>query len=203
MLAATTTTNAWLGDSTDTLAQRYGKPKRIELTTGDIPTQKGQYAELKESYGTNVSLIAQLSTNYDEVGYGMDLVETRTRYSFVTNGLGIAVYIGNTGEKYNGTDFSGRSAREIVRAGSVWQKNKSGDKFTHPVPIPPAVVDAFLENNKGDSTWLDGWLPYSVPGVYLRHTADKMRLAIAQGASEHQLYRVEVRMVDDKIRAAN
>jgi hypothetical protein len=203
MLAATTTANAWLGDSLDTLTQRYGKPRRIESTTGDIPTQKGQYAELKESYGTNVSLIAQLSTNYDEIGYGMDLVETRTRYLFVTNGLGIVVYIGTTGEKYNGADFSGRSAREILRAGSVWRKDNSGDKFTHPVPLSPSVVDAFLENDKGDSTWIDGWQPFSAPGIYLKHTADKMRLAIAQGASEHQLYRLEIRMVDDKSRLAN
>jgi hypothetical protein len=203
LLAATTTANAWLGDTLDTLTHRYGKAAWMESTTGEIPTQKGQYAELKEAYGTNVSLIAQLSTNYDAIGYGMDLVEIRTRYLFVTNGLGTVVYIGNTGETYNGADYSGRSAREILHAGSVWQKDTSGDKFTHPVPIPTPVVDAFLENNKGDSTWVDGWQPYSAPGLFLRHTADKMRLAIGQGPSEHQLYRVEVRMVDDKTRAAN
>jgi len=211
MCAATITANAWLGDSPATLDQRYGKPVWMQSTTGDIPGQKGQYAELKESYGTNVSLIAQMSTNYDEIGYGMDLVETRTRYRFVTNpatnsgqrGLSIVVYIGNPGETYNGADFSGRSAREVLYAGSIWQKNTSGDKFTHPVPIPPSVVDAFLENNQGDSTWVDGWQPYSSPGLYLKHTADKMRLAIGNGPSEHQLYRVEVRMVDDKTRAEN
>ena len=211
ILAATTTANAWLGDSLTTLNQRYGKPAWMQSTSGDIPAQQGQYAELKEAYGTNVSLIAQLSTNYDEIGYGMDLAETRTRYLFVTNpemnsgraGLGIVVYIGNRGETYNGTDFSGRSAREILRAGSIWQKDPSGDKFTHPVPIPPSVVDAFLEHNKGDSTWVDGWQVHSAPGLYLKHTADKMRLAIGQGPSEHHFYRVEVRMVDDKTRAAN
>jgi len=203
MLAATATANAWLGDSLVSLDQHYGKPAWMQSTTGDIPTQKGQYAELKEGYGTNVSLIAQLSTNYDEIGYGMDLVEIRTRYLFVTNGLGIVVYIGNPGETYNGTDYSGRSAREILHAGSVWQKDTSGDKFTHPLPIPPSAVDAFLEHNKGDSTWVDGWLVHSAPGLYLKHTADKMRLAIGQGPSEHQFYRVEVRMVDDKTRAAN
>jgi hypothetical protein len=203
MLAVATTANAWLGDSLATLNQSYGNPLWMQSTTGDIPTQKGQYAELKESYGTNVSLIAQLSTNYDETGYGMDLVEIRTRYLFVTNGLSIAVYIGNGGETYNGTDFSGRSAREILRAASVWQKDSSGDKFTHPLPIPPSVVDAFLEHNQGDSTWVGGWQPYSAPGLYLRHTVDKTRLAIGQGPSENQLYRVEVRMVNDKTRAVN
>jgi hypothetical protein len=203
MLAAATTANAWLGDSMASLDQHYGNPVWMQSTTGDIPTQKGQYAELKEGYGTNVSLIAQLSTNYDEIGYGMDLVEIRTRYLFVTNGLGIVVYIGNRGETYNGADFAGRSAREVLHAASVWRKDTSGDKFTHPLPIPPSVVDAFLEHNQGDSTWVDGWQPYSVPGLHLRHTADKMRLAIGQGPSERRLYRVEVRMVDDKTREAN
>ena len=211
MLAATSTANAWLGDSLATLDQHYGKPVWMQLTTGDTPTQKGEYAELKESYGTNVSLIAQLSTNYDEIGYGMDLVETRTRYLFVTNpetnsgqsGLSIVVYIGTPGETYNGVDFSGRSAREVLHAASVWQKDSSGDKFTHPVPIPPSAVNAFLEHNGGHSTWIDGWQPYPAPGLYLKHTSDKMRLAIGQGPSERQFYRVEVRMVDDKTRAAN
>jgi len=201
MLAVATTANAWLGDSLATLNQSYGNPLWMQSTTGDIPTQKGQYAELKESYGTNVSLIAQLSTNYDEIGYGMDLVETRTRYLFVTNGLGIVVYIGTTGEKYNGADFSGRSAREIISSGAVWEKDKSGDKFRHPVPLAPSVVDTFLENNKGDSIWADAWQPSAVPGTWLKRTTDKMRMAIAHGTSEHELYRVEVRMVDDATRA--
>jgi len=70
-LAAITTANAWLGDSEPTLAQRYGSPRAVELSTGDIPTQKGFYVELTEAFTTNISLIA--STNND---YNLDLVET-------------------------------------------------------------------------------------------------------------------------------
>ena len=49
-LAAITTANAWLGDSEPTLAQRYGSPRAVELSTGDIPTQKGFYVELTEAF---------------------------------------------------------------------------------------------------------------------------------------------------------
>src|SRR5580704_14180899 len=58
LLTAISTANAWLGDNEQELIQRYGKPRLVELTTGDIPTQKGYYAELKENFSTNVSLIA-------------------------------------------------------------------------------------------------------------------------------------------------
>ena len=201
LFGITTTANAWLGDSQDALIQRYGKPKLVELTTGNIPAQKGYYAELKENFSTNTSLIAWTGTNYNEIGYGMDLVETRSRYTFEKDGLKIVTYIGNAGEKYNGADFSDRSAREIINSGSVWEKDKSGDQFRHSVPLSPSVVDAFLENNKGDSTWPDAWQPSSVPGTWLKRTADKMRMAIAHGTSEHQIYQLEVRMVDDATRA--
>ncbi len=203
LLAAISIANASLGDSQDALIQRYGKPKLAELTTGDIPAQKGYYAELKESYSTNVSLIASIGTNYNEIGYGMDLVETRSRYTFDKDGLKIVAYIGNVGEKYNGADFSDRSAREIINAGTVWEKDKSGDQFRHPVPLSPSVIDAFLGNNKGESTWADAWQPSAVPGTWLKRTADKTRLAIAHGASEHSIYQIEVRMVDEASRAAD
>ncbi|MGD1019128.1 MAG: hypothetical protein ABSA12_07395 [Verrucomicrobiia bacterium] len=200
-IGAAATANAWLGDSQDALTQRYGKPTLVQLTTGDIPAQKGYYTELKESYGTNTSLIAWTGTNYDEIGFGMDLVETRSRYTFAKDGLPIVVYIGAAGEKYNGVDFAARSAREIINSGAVWETDKSGDKFRHPLPLAPSVVDAFLENNKGDSAWADAWQPSAIPGTWLRRTTDKMRMAIAHGTSEHELYQVEVRMVDDTTRA--
>jgi hypothetical protein len=200
-LGITATANAWLGDSQDALIQRYGKPTLVQLTTGDIPTQKGYYAELKENFSTNVSLIAWTGTNYDEIGYGMDLVETRTRDTFEKDGLKIVAYLGNAGEKYNGADFSARSAREIINSGAVWEKDKSGDQFVRSVPLSPSVVDAFLENNKGDSTWADGWQPSSIPGTWLKRTTDKVRMAIAHGTSEHQIYQLEVQMVDDQTRS--
>jgi hypothetical protein len=203
LLATISTANASLGDSQDALIRRYGKPKLAELTTGDIPAQKGYYAELKESYGTNVSLIASTDTNYNETGYGMDLVETRSRYTFEKDGLKIVAYIGNVGEKYNGADFSDRSAREIVNSGTVWETNTSGDKFRHPLPLSPSVIDTFLGNNKGESIWADAWQPSPIPGTWLKRTTDKMRLAIAHGASEHEIYQLEVRMVDDASRAAD
>src|SRR5580700_10289794 len=134
LLAAISTADAWLGDSETELIQRYGKPRVVELTTGDIPMQRGYYAELKENFSTNVSLIASTDTNYNSIGYGMDLVETRTRYKFENNGSGITVYVGNTNEQYSGVDFAGKSAREIVKSGTVWQKNKNGDKVAVPVP---------------------------------------------------------------------
>ena len=199
-LGIAATADAWLGDSQDALVQRYGKPTLVQLTTGDIPTQKGYYAELKQNYSTNVSLTAWTGTNYDEIGYGMDLVETRPRYTFEKDGLRTVVYVGNPGEKYNGADFSGLSAREIINAGSVWEKDKSGDQFRRSVPLSPSVVAAFLENNKGNSTWPDAWQPSGVPGTWLKRTADKARMAIAHGRAEDQLYQVEVRMVDDQTR---
>ena len=203
VLGITATANAWLGDSQDALIQRYGKPKLVELTTGGIPAQKGYYAELKENFSTNVSLIAWTGTNYDEIGYGMDLVETRSRYTFERDGLKIITYIGNAGEKYNGADFFDRSAREIVNSGAVWEKDKSGDQFRRSVPLSQSVIDAFLENNKGESTWPSAWQPSLIPGTWLKRTADKARMAIAHGTSEHQFYRLEVRMVDDLTRAAD
>jgi hypothetical protein len=193
LLGIAATANAWLGDSPDALIQRYGKPKLVELTTGDIPTQKGYYAELREKYSTNANPIAYADTNYSEIGYGM---ENRTRYTFEKDGLTIVAYIGNAGDKYNGADFAGRSAREIINCGTVWEKNKNGDKFTHPVPLSPAVINAALEDNKGDSTWTNDWQPYSIPGTYLKRTSDKARLAIAHGPSEHEIYRLEVRMTN-------
>ncbi len=197
----TATANAWLGDSPDALVQRYGKPKLVELTTGDIPAQKGYYAELKENFTTNTSLIAWTGTNYNEVGYGMDLVETRRRYTFEKDGLKIVTYIGNAGEKYNGADFSDRSAREIVNSSAVWEKDKSGDQYRRSVPLSQSVIDAFLENNKGESTWPDTWQSSAVPGTWRKRTADKMRMAIAHGTSERQIFQLEVRMVDDATRA--
>jgi hypothetical protein len=201
VLGIAATANAWLGDSQDALVQRYGKPALVQLTTGDIPTQKGYYAELKENFSTNVSLIAWTGTNYDEVGYGMDLVETRNRYTFEKDGLKIIAYTGNPGEKYNGADFSDRSTREIINSGAVWDKNKDGDKFRRSVPLTLSVINAFLENNKGDSTWPAAWQPSAVPGTWLKRTADKARMAIAHGTSEQEIYHLEVRMVDDTTRA--
>ncbi len=201
VIGVAATANAWLGDSQDALIQRYGKPTLVQLTTGDIPAQKGYYAELKENYSTNTSLIAWTGTNYNEIGFGMDLVETRSRYTFEKDGLDIVAYVGADGEKYNGVDFTGRSAREIINSGTVWENDKSGDKFRHTVPLAPSVVAAFLENNKGDSTWADAWQPSAIPGTWLKRTTDKMRMAIAHGISEHEIYRVEVRMVDDATRA--
>jgi hypothetical protein len=195
VLGLAATANAWLGDSEDALVQRYGKPALVQLTTGDIPTQKGYYAELKENFSTNVSLIAWTGTNYDEIGYGMDLVETRNRYTFEKDGLKIVVYTGNPG------DFSDRSAREIVYSGTVWEKDKSGDEFRRSVPLTQSVIDAFLENNKGDSSWPDAWQPSAVPGTWLKRSTDKVRMAVAHGVSEHEIYKIEVRMVDDQTRA--
>jgi len=108
-LTALTTANAWLGDSEPTLVQRYGPPHAVEISTGDIPRQKGYYVELTESFTTNVSLIASTNDNYN-----LDLVETHQRDTFTKSGLGIAVYVGTPGEKYNGVDVSGSSVREAI-----------------------------------------------------------------------------------------
>lgn len=202
-LGLTATAHAWLGDTEDALIQHYGKPTLVQSTTGEIPTQKGYYAELKENYNTNVSLVAWSGTNYNEVGYGMDLVETRPRFTFQKDGLTIIAYIGNPGEKYNGADFSDRSAREILNCGSVWKKDKSGDQFRQSVPLSPSAIDTFLKENQGDSTWADAWQPSLIPGTWLKRTADKTRLAIAHGTSENQIYQLEVRMVDDTAQPAN
>src|SRR5437016_6527958 len=115
--------NAWLGDSEPTLVQRYGPPRAVEISTGDIPTQKGYYVELTASFTTNVSLIASTNDNYN-----LDLVETRERYTFTKDSLGVTVYLGNAGEKYNGVDFSGLSVREVINCPLVWRKNTHGDK---------------------------------------------------------------------------
>jgi hypothetical protein len=198
-LTAVATANAWLGDSEPTLVQRYGPPRAVEISTGDIPTQKGFYVELTESFTTNISLIA--TTNND---YNLDLVETRQRDTFTKDSLGIVVYVGNVGEKYNGVDFSGASVREVINCPLVWRKNKNGDKVGHPVAFSPAAISALLENNKGNSTWADNWHTLSfIPGTYIKRTADKSRMAIAYGVSETEIHRLEFRMVDDAGKSAD
>ena len=198
LLTTISTANAWLGDSEDALSHRYGKPKTVEMTTGDIPTQKGYYAELKESFGTNVSLIASTDT-----GYSMDLVESRKRYTFQKDGSGIVAYVGNTDEKYNGVDFAGKSAREVVLCPVVWKKNKTGDKVGYPVAFSPSTINTILDNNKGDSVWADDWQTAPTPGAYIKRTLDKSRLAIAYGISENEVYRLDIEMVDDATKSMN
>jgi hypothetical protein len=198
-LTAITAANAWLGDSEPTLVQRYGSPHAVEISTGDVPTQKGFYVELTEAFTTNVSLIA--STNND---YNLDLVETRQRDTFTKDGLGITVYIGNVGEKYNGIDFSGSSVREVIHCPIVRRKNSHGDNVGHFMFFSPAAINTLLENNKGDSTWVDNWHTLSfIPGTYIKRTADKSRLAIAYGVSESEIHRLEVRMVDEAGKSAD
>lgn len=203
LLTTISTANAWLGDPVDGLTKRYGKPRAIEATTGDIPAQKGYYAELKENFSTNVSLIASTDKGYNEIGYGMDLVETRKRYTFEKDGVSTLVYLGNANEKYDGVDFAGKSAREVISARIVWQKNRNGDKVGHPVAFSPSAINAILETNKGNSTWADEWRPIAIPGAYIKRTTDKARLAIAYGVSQSEIYRLELRMVDDASRATN
>ena len=198
LLTTISTANAWLGDSEDALSHRYGKPKAVEMSNGDIPTQKGYYAELKENFGTNVSLIASTDT-----GYSMNLVETRKRYKFQKDGLGIVVYVGNTGEKYNGADFAGKSAREVVLCPVVSKKNKTGDKVGHPVAFSLSTINSILNNNKGDSAWADVWQANSTPGAYIKRTLDKSRLAIAYGVSENEIYRLDIEMVNDATKSMN
>src|SRR5882724_8355555 len=147
-LTALTTANAWLGDSEPTLVQRYGPPRAVEVSTGDIPTQKGFYVELTASFTTNVSLIASTNDNYN-----LDLVETHQRDIFTKSGLSIAVYVGTPGEKYNGVDFSGLSVREVINCPLVSRKNTHGDKVGHFMFFSAAAINALLENNKGNSTW--------------------------------------------------
>jgi hypothetical protein len=191
-LTAITTANAWLGDSEPALARRYGPPRTVEISTGDIPTQKGYYVELTEAFTTNVSLIA--STNND---YNLNLVETRQRDTFTKDGRRIAVYVGNIGEKFNGIDFSGASVREVVYCPIAWHKNPYHDNVGQFMFFSPSAINTLLDNNKGDSTWTDTWHPlFSVPGIYIKRTADKSRLAIAYGASENEIHRLEFRMVD-------
>jgi hypothetical protein len=202
-LATAQTARAWLGDTEDALTQHFGRPKAVEAATGDIPMQKGYYAELKENFSTNVSLIASTQKAYAEPGYGLDLVETRTRYKFEKDDLGIVVYLGNADEKYGGVDFAGKSAREVINCRIEWQKNKNGDKVGHSVAFAPAAVNAILDDNKGNSAWPDEWQSISVPGTYIKRTADKTRLAIAYGPSANAIYRLEVRMVDDASKATD
>jgi len=197
------TAHARLGDSEDALIQRYGKPRVIEATTGDIPMQKGFYAELKENFNTNVSLIASTDTNYNDIDYGMDIVETRTRYKFEKDGLRVTAYVGNADEKYGGVGFAGRSAREVIYSPFTWAKNKIGDKVGHPQPFSPTAINTILDDNKGDSIWSDGWQPGPSPGIYIKHTTDKSRMAIAYGPSENAIYRFEVRMISDEDQKAN
>jgi len=198
LLTTISTANAWLGDSEDALSHRYGKPKTVEMTTGDIPTQKGYYAELKENFGTNVSLISSTDTNYN-----MDLVENRKRYTFQKDGLGIVVYVGNANEKYNGVDFAGKSAREVVACPTVWQKNKTGDKVRYPVAFSLSTINTILDNNKGDSAWADVWQADPTPGAYIKRTLDKSRLAIAYGVSANEVYRLDIQMVNDATKSLN
>ncbi len=191
-LTAITTANAWLGDSEPTLVQRYGSPRAVEISTSDIPTQKGFYVELTEAFTTNISLLASTNNNYN-----LDLVETRQRDTFTKDGRNITVYVGNVGEKYNGVDFSGASVREVIRCPIAWHKNSHHDNVGHFMFFSPSVLNTLLENNKGDSTWEDTWHPLSsLPGIYIKRTADKSRLAIAYGASENEIHRLEFRMVD-------
>ena len=192
LLTAIPRANAWLGDSEDALTQRYGKPRAVEISTGDIPMQKGYYAELKENFSTNVSLIASTAK-----GYSMDLVENRKRYTFEKDGARIVVYIGNDGEKYGGVDFAGKSAREVITCPIVSKKNKNGDKVGHSVAFSQATIDSTLDNNKGDSAWADDWRSISIPGTYIKRTTDGTRMAIAYGVSDHEIYRLEIRMATD------
>ena len=198
-LTIITTANAWLGDSEPTLVQRYGSPRAVEISTDDIPTQKGFYVELTEAFTTNISLIA--STNND---YNLDLVETRQRDTFMKDGLKITVYVGNVGEKYNGLDFSGSSVREVVNCPIVWRLNSHHDNVGHFMFFSPSAMNTILDNNKGNSTWADSWHPLSsVPGIYIKRTADKSRLAIGYGASENEIHRLELRMVDQNGQTAD
>jgi hypothetical protein len=198
-LTIITTANAWLGDSEPTLVQRYGAPRAVEVSTGDIPTRKGFYVELTEAFTTNISLIA--STNND---YNLDLVETRQRDTFTKDGLGITVYVGNVGERYNAVDFSGSSVREVIRCPIVWRKNSHGDNVGHFMFFSPAAVNTLLENNKGDSTWADSWHTLSsLPGIYIKRTADSSRIAIAYGVSADKIHRIEFRMVDQNGQTAD
>jgi len=192
-LAAITTANAWLGDSEPTLVQRYGPPHAVEISTGDIPTQKGFYIELTEAFTTNVSLIA--STNND---YNLDLVEIHQRDTFTKDGLKITVYVGNVGEKYGDVDFSGASVREVINCPLVSRKNSHHDDIGRSLFFSPAAINTLLENNRGNSTWADSWHPLaSLPGIYVKRTADKSRIVIAYGASENEIHRLEFRMMDE------
>ncbi len=194
-----TTANAWLGDSEPTLVQHYGSPRAVEISTDEIPTQKGFYVELTEAFTTNISLIA--STNND---YNLDLVETRQRDTFAKDGLRIKVYVGNVGERYNGLDFSGSSVREVINCPIVWRLNSHHDNVGHFMFFSPSAMNTILNNNKGDSTWADSWHPLSsLPGIYIKRTADKSRLAIGYGASENEIHRLELRMVDQNGQTAD
>jgi len=191
-LTIITTANAWLGDSEPTLVQRYGSPHAVEISTGDIPTRKGFYVELTEAFTTNISLIA--STNND---YNLDLVETRQRDTFTKDSLGITAYIGNVGEKFNGLDFSGSSVREVINCPIVWNTNTHKDNVGIFRFFSSAALNTMLQNNQGDSTWADTWHPLSsLPGIYIKRTDDKSRLAIAYGTSVKEIHRLEFRMVD-------
>jgi len=192
LLTTIPTANAWLGDSEDALVRHYGKPKLIQLSNGDLPTEKGYYAELKENFGTNFSLITSTDTNYD-----MDLVENRKRFTFQKDNLRIVAYVGNSHDTYNGVDFTDKSAREVVYCPVVWRKNKVGDKVGYPVAFAQSTIHTILDNNKGDSSWADTWQPALTPGAYLKRTADNSRLAIAYGPSATEIYRLEVRMTHD------
>jgi len=198
-LTALTTANAWLGDSEPTLVQRYGPPRAVEVSTGDIPTQKGFYVELTASFTTNVSLIASTNDNYN-----LDLVETRERYTFMKDSLGVTVYLGNAAEKYDSVDFSGLSVREVINCPLVSRKNTHGDRVGRFMFFSPAAINALLDNNKGNSTWADVWRPTSLmSGIFIKRTADKSRMAIAYGASENEIHRLEFRMVDETGKSAD
>ena len=184
--------HAWLGDSEPALVQHYGKPQAVEVSTAGIPTQKGVYIELTETFTTNISLIA--STNDD---YNLNLVETRQRDTFLKDGEQISVYVGNIGERYNGVDFSGASVREVINCPITWQKNTHNDLIGRFAFFSPAAINTMLGNNRGDSTWPDSWrpLPYT-PGIFIKRTADKSRIALAYGTSVKEIYRLEFRLIE-------
>jgi hypothetical protein len=133
----------------------------------------------------------------------MDLVESRKRYTFQKDGLGIVVYVGNADEKYNGVDFAGKSTREMITCPVVWKKNKIGDKVGYPVAFSLSTINTILDNNKGDATWRDDWQPAPTPGAYIKRTLDKSRLAIAYGVSENEIYRLDIEMVNDATKSMN
>lgn len=198
-LALVATSQAWLGDPEPTLAQRYGKPLAVEVSTDDIPTQKGVYIELTEAFTTNISLIASTNDNYN-----LNLVETRQRDTFMKDGEHITVYIGNVGEHYNGVDFSGASVREVINCPITWQKNTHNDLVGRFAFFSPTAINTMLENNHGDSTWPDDWRALSsTPGIFVKRTADKTRIAIAYGTSDKKIHRVEFRMVDQNGQTAD
>jgi len=191
-LAIVIPTMARLGDNSTSLIAHYGKHFAIEDSTDDIPTNKGVYIELTEAFVTNVSIIASTNDNYN-----LNLVETLQRQSFTTNGLHITAYVGNPGENFNGVDFSGQSVREVINCPLTWQTNSHQDQHGWFLFFPPAAIDKFLADNGGNSEWSGSWHSLtSSPGIFIKRTADKSRLAIAYGTSTNEIHRLEFRMMD-------